>query len=96
MSRNIFRIGEAVRLTDNFTDTADVDVDPTTVTLKLLSPSGVQTSYAYPASVSRSATGHYYMDYVPLDAGPWHVRWESTGYADAPETAFDVLPTRFS
>ena len=97
MSRNLFRIGEAVRLEDNFTDTDALDVDPTTVTLKLISPSGTQTSYTYAAAqITRSSTGHYYMDYVPAEAGPWRARWEATGYADARQITFDILPTEFS
>lgn len=97
MSRNIFRIGEAVRLSDNFTDTALADVDPSTVTLKLRSPAGVQTSYTYAAAqVSRESMGHYYMDYVPVEAGQWRVRWEATGSQDAEQTIFDVMPTEFS
>lgn len=56
-----------------------VDEDPTEVSLLLMSPAGVVTTYIYPASVTRDAKGRYSKTFsVPLE-GTWLWRWVGEG-----------------
>jgi len=75
--------GSTVRVQATFA-VGGTDTDPTTVTLKVKSPSAVTTSYTYALSeVTKSATGVYYKDLGPtiLTAGTWWYRWIGTGAA---------------
>lgn len=76
-------VNTTVRLAVNFQDDNATDVDPATVTLKVMSPGGTLTSYLYGTDdeVVRIDTGDYYVDYVPAESGRWHYRWSSTGSA---------------
>lgn len=77
-----------------FVDAMGNHVDPTTVTAKLTSPSGRQTTFAYgtDANVTKSSIGIYAMEHTPTESGRWHLRWESTGTGTtiATETQFNV------
>lgn len=57
------------------------DVDPATVRLKTMSPSGAETTYAYGTDdeVVQVDTGDYYADLTPDEAGRWRYRWYTTG-----------------
>ncbi len=65
----------------NFQDEDRTDVDPATITFKLMSPSGVVTSYVYGTDeeVVKVNTGDYYVIVTPDASGRWFYRWESTG-----------------
>jgi len=78
-------VNTTVRLAVNFQDDDATDVDPSTVTFKVYSPSGVTTTYVYAtdAELIRLDTGDYYVDYVPNESGRWHYRWSSTGTGTA-------------
>lgn len=78
-------VNTTVRLAVNFQDDDATDVDPTTVTLKVYSPSGDITTYVYAtdAALIRLNTGDYYCDFVPSESGRWHYRWSSTGTGTA-------------
>lgn len=73
--------GTPYRLTISYVSDDGSYVDPTTVTLYLLSPAGVQTSYVYgtDSEMGRSDTGRYYADVTPDTGGRWHWRWLTTG-----------------
>lgn len=91
-------VGSVQRLSINLQTTASVDTDPTTLTFKLLSPSGVTTTYVYgtDAQVVKTSTGDYYVDVIPDVAGRWHYRWVSTGTAaGAQEGNFVVMSSQF-
>jgi hypothetical protein len=59
--------------------TTEALADPTTVTLELTAPSGTPTTYTYPASITKSATGLYYKLVTWTEAGEWRAKWAGTG-----------------
>lgn len=74
-------VNTTVRVAVNFQDEDRVDVDPTTITFKVVGPTGETSSYVYltDAELKKSSVGDYYIDVVPDQSGRWHYRWESTG-----------------
>ena len=74
-------VNSPVRIAANFQDDTRVDIDPDTVTVKVRSPQGTTTSYAYGTDdeVIKASTGDYYIDYTPSESGEWWYRWEATG-----------------
>lgn len=78
-------VNTTVPIAVNFQDLNGTDVDPTTVTFKLYSPSGTTTTYVYgtDAELVRLNTGDYYADVVPDESGRWFYRWSSTGTGTA-------------
>lgn len=79
-----YLIGKIIRLGATF-EVDSVATDPTTVSLIVQDPDGVDTTYTYPASVSKSATGVYYYDLTLSAAGLYCYRWVGTGAAAAVE-----------
>lgn len=73
--------GTPVRLTNSYTDASGNAVDPTTVTIKVMSPSGVESSYVYGTDdeMGRSAAGIYYADITTDRGGRWFYRWITSG-----------------
>lgn len=86
-----FDIGDTIRVTGTFkagtyTVTSGVPsmayalTDPTTITLSVVSPSAVTTSYTYAGgTVTKSTTGVFYRDLTPDASGEWRCKWTSTG-----------------
>lgn len=74
-------VNSPIRLTINFQTDEGVDTDPSTVTLKLRSPCGIETSYVYLTDdeVQQTDAGDYTCDVTPDEAGRWQYRWETTG-----------------
>ncbi len=74
-------INSPIALTANFQSAAGSDVDPTTVTLRVMSPCRIETSYVYgtAAEVVRDNTGDYTATITPDSAGRWSFRWQTTG-----------------
>lgn len=99
MTINLYDRGQAVRVTALFEDEDGVDVDPATVTLTVVSPSGVTTAYQYggsPDTVTKASVGNYYADLTADERGDWHYRWTSTGTgAGVQDAQFMISPTRF-
>lgn len=104
-----YQVGDAVRLSAAFraatiTYTADgvpsvalALADPTTVELELSSPSGVTTTYTYPATISKASTGIYYVEPVTWDeAGEWRAKWTGTGNVAQVESAAYVVADRWA
>lgn len=94
----VHHVGDLVRVTAAFEDVDGAAVDPTTVTLKVMDPSGNIDEYTYAGGdVSRSAAGSYYRDVTVDEAGDWRCWWVSTGSGQGAEpTQFIVEPTPFS
>ncbi len=71
--------GNTVRISGAFNDgISGAAVDPTTVSLAVNTPTGT-TTLNYPADITKSATGRYYVDYVPLEVGHFSHQWTGTG-----------------
>jgi hypothetical protein len=76
---NEYYIGQTVRITATF-KVGGVETDPTTVTLKVKSPSGVTTPYTYSlAELERVSAGVYYKDVALSETGRWSYGWVGTG-----------------
>lgn len=73
--------GSPFRVGAHFEDDTGTDVDPATITFKLRSPCGVETSYVYGTDdeITKSSTGDFYAEVTPDEGGRWQWRWESTG-----------------
>lgn len=96
MSIDTVNKGELRRVQGAFIDTADQPVDPTTVTLKVMDPSGNIDTYTYSATLIRASQGVYYRDVDADEEGDWHYWWVSTGTGQGAEPGqFLVVPTPF-
>lgn len=72
--------GCQVRVTSTFTDFNGANTDPTTVTFKIHSPSGLETTRTYGVSgITKTGTGVYYSDITLDEEGEWTYRWVGTG-----------------
>jgi hypothetical protein len=91
--------GDLVRVTGVFKDINGTLVDPTTVTLKVMDPSGNIDTYTYAASpneIIRLSIGTFYRDVNADESGEWRLEWQSTGDAQGSQlTQFVVEPTPF-
>ena len=76
-----FYVNTLVRLEANFRNDEGTDVDPTTVVIRVMSPSRVETTYTYgtDAEMTKSSVGDYAADITPDESGRWHFRWQTTG-----------------
>ena len=99
----IFTLGSRIRLTETFTDLiAGAPADPTTVTLKLHDPTGVETVFSYAnGDITRDGIGVYHYDFTPTVTGslnaPWIARWIATGtVVAADEQKFNVAKSGFT
>lgn len=92
MALGIYDQGDLVRIDCDFATTAGTAADPTTVTLMVRDPNGVETTYTYAlGTVTKDGTGSYYKNVTTNTAGLWYYRWISTGTAQgAEERAFHV------
>lgn len=79
--------GDLVVLAARFMNLDGVLTDPTTVTVKTLSPLNTTTSYVYGSSaIVKDAVGVYRLNVRPTTEGMWSWRIEGTG---AVEEAFE-------
>lgn len=85
--------GSPIRFTISFTDDDGVGVDPATVTVKTISPTGTVSTYVYGTDdeVARSSAGNYYADITPDTGGRWSLRWQTTGTSTTFATEEDFL-----
>lgn len=87
-------LGQGIKLNAHFSDQDAVALDPTTVTFKIISPSGQLEVFVYGTDleVQKSSVGYYYISYAPLEAGVFHYRWQGEGnISSALEGSFEVL-----
>jgi hypothetical protein len=96
---NAYQVGDLVRLSASFTNSAGVATDPTTITclVKLRYVIGAQTTtYTHPATITKDSTGEYHVDVTPDAEGIWDYRWVGTGTVQAAaESAFNVPNSEF-
>ena len=85
-----FNIGQKITLRASFKTASGalgVLVDPTTVTLRLRTPAGVETEHVYltDMDVIKDGVGLYHYDLTPAEASTdddnWTHRWVGTGTA---------------
>lgn len=56
-----------------------VDTDPTSITLTIYKPSGVQVTATWAGTIVKTATGKFKYDLVQDEAGHWKAKWVGTG-----------------
>jgi hypothetical protein len=99
MSINVYDVGQLVPVTGLFEDAAGVDIDPSSITLRVISPSGINTVYIYggsPDTIDKDSVGNYHVDVNANEAGDWFYKWEGTGSGQAAqEGQFMVQKSHF-
>lgn len=94
---NTYPPGNIVTVSVLFTTNANppVPADPTTVTLRVTDPTGLETDYTGPQLV-KASTGSYSYNLEVLLNGYWTYRWEGTGAVIAAnESRFLVSQSAF-
>ncbi len=96
----IYNIGDvAILYSGAFTRLSDdVVLDPTTVTVRVKTPSGAERSYVYgtDAGVIRDSLGNFHFDLDLTESGDWYYRWIGTGACvAASEATIDVAKSAF-
>lgn len=92
---NRYHLGDLVRVTAAFTNTAGTATDPDVVKLTYRDPSGTETTLLYgtDAALVKDSTGNYHVDIDANDDGVWYYRWWATGTGQSAESAkFIVHP----
>ncbi len=92
-----YDIGDLVRLSATFTNTAGVVTDPTATTCAIKVPSGTVTTYTYLVDVDlvRDSAGAFHLDYSPVAEGIHTYRFVGTGACQtAEEKPFYIRPLR--
>lgn len=71
--------------------------DPTTVSLKVQDAAAVETTYSYPATITKDGVGRYSKTLtIDGSGGGWTYSWIGTGdVIAAEETSFEVRRTEF-
>lgn len=95
---NTFNLGDLVRCTAEFVNSAGSFVDPDVVKFQYIAPgaSAVTLEYGVDAAVVKTAIGRYYCDVDANAVDTWYYRWFSTGNAQsACESEFVVASSRF-
>jgi hypothetical protein len=97
MSITLYDRDQQVRLSALFEDANGVDVDPATVQLTVLAPSGALTVVTYggsPDTITKDSVGNYHYDVTADESGDWFTEWRSTGEgAGVQEGQFMVRPS---
>jgi len=76
---NEYFVGQMVEVSTEF-KVGGVLTDPSTVTLVIMDPDRVQTTYTYAlAQVTREALGKFLKNILGSAVGTWFYRWFSTG-----------------
>ena len=95
---NSYDVGDVVRCSGAFANSAGTAVDPTAVLCKVRKPDGTITTFTYgvDAALVKAAVGSYYLDVEATAAGVWYYRFYSTGVGQAAgETSFRVRVSSF-
>jgi hypothetical protein len=92
-----YDIGDLVRLTGTFT-VQDVLTDPSTITLRIKDPAGVEIEFTYAGGgIVRDGVGVYHYDAEIDLSGFWTYRWEGGGaVVTAGEKRLYVRTTAFT
>ncbi len=86
MSDELFEIGDGVRLTCTFRNSAGTKADPTGVTFKKkVHSTGSATTLVYGTDVEvvKDSTGVYHVDVAFAEAGTHFFKWYGTGAVQA-------------
>lgn len=71
-------IGQVARVSVALTDAAGAAADPGALTLKIKTPSGTTTSYAFGGGTTlKDGTGAYHADIPLAESGEYRWRWEA-------------------
>lgn len=91
MAIHTYDIGDVVKIFSNFKQNG-LDMDPSTITLKVVRPDATSQSYTYAGgTVVKDSTGNYHVDVAPAISGTYKYRWSSSGTgAAAEEGTFQV------
>lgn len=95
---NEYDLGDEVRCTGTYTDSAGTVQDPAAVFFQVEDPSGNKTTYQYSvdAELVKASTGVYYVDVDLDECGFWTYRHYSTGLGQAAaEKRMRVKESRF-
>lgn len=78
---DVYDIGDQIRVGYTFKNSSGTAADPTTVTLKLRTPAGTETSHVYltDLNVIKDSTGAYHYDLTLAESGTYSWRWIGTG-----------------
>lgn len=86
-------VGDAIRISVDITDAADVVIDPADLKIKIIPPAGGAAQTFTP---EHDATGKYHYDLTLNAAGTWHWRWETSNPVPAAGEGFiRVSASRF-
>ena len=94
-----YELGDLVRVSITFKNNAvpPVVADPTTVSLKVETPDGTETTYTYAAAqITRTSTGLFRKDIPTTAIGTWSFQWIGVGVVDqAADGQFFVTASSF-
>lgn len=101
-----YDVGDLVKVTGEFSNPSnDAALDPTTVKLWVLDPSGNRDTYIYDGvngdasedgRIWRSAAGFYHFNIDVDEEGVWRYRWYSTGLGKASDEEYFKAKTDFT
>lgn len=78
-------IGDDLRVVGTWTDFSGSRIDPTTVQAVVRAPSGIETTYTWPATIIRDSIGVFHLVVDLTEAGTWRGKFISTGTGKAVE-----------
>ena len=95
---SVYDVGDGVRISVTFRDpVGGALVDPASVEFRFKTPDGTETTYTYPADITRTSAGNYHRDVVLAANGAHYYRWASSGtYPSAAEGLFVVSRSHFA
>jgi hypothetical protein len=97
---NAYPAGNTIRLHATMMASGGAFIQPASVyfIVKSPAPNGSTATYGWPANVTRTATGGYYLDVVASAPGDWHYRSVGAGgsFALADEQTFAVYVSHFA
>jgi len=91
-------VGDLLRVSATFTNSAGSEIDPTAVLFSFKDPSGNKTSYTYGLheQLVKDDTGDYHVDISMDESGKWYYRFYSTGTGQAAEEGeFKIEASQF-
>jgi hypothetical protein len=90
-----YNIGDLIRISASFTNTASALTDPTALNIVVKAPgASVLHTYGTSASLIKSSSGIYYLDYPAASSGEHYYTWTATGAVETSEEgAFNVVRT---
>lgn len=78
-------VGDDLRVTGVWRDFDGNVIDPSSVSAIVRAPSGIETTYTWPATIARTSVGVFYLIVDLTEAGIWRGKFISTGNGKAVE-----------